>query len=78
MTMSIGLTFPGSLQDESIICYLCKNFNLNLNIIEASFSMKAGWSILQFEGEKEEIERAFDYLTDKGVKIQQIKIDKKE
>lgn len=78
MKMAIGLTFPGALQDESIICYLCKNFNLNLNIIEASFSMEAGWSILQVEGEQGEIERAFDYLTDKGVKIQQIKIDKKE
>ena len=77
MKMSIGLTFPGALQDESIICYLCKNFNLNFNIIEASFSMEAGWSILQVEGEQAEIERAFDYLTDKGVKIQQIKIDKK-
>jgi len=77
MKMSIGLTFPGTLQDESIICYLCKNFEINLVIIEASFSMDAGWSILQIEGEKEELERAFDYLTDKGVKIQQIKIDKK-
>jgi len=77
MKMAIGLTFPGALQDESIICYLCKKFNINLNIIEASFSMDAGWSILQVEGEKEEIDRAFDYLTDKGVKIQQIKIDKK-
>ncbi len=77
MKMSIGLTFPGTLQDESIICYLCKNFDINLIIIEASFSMDAGWSILQVEGEKAELERAFDYLTDKGVKIQQIKIDKK-
>ncbi len=77
MKMAIGLTFPGALQDESIICYLCKKFNINLNIIEASFSMEAGWSILTIEGEKEEVERAFDYLTDKGVKIQQIKIDKK-
>ena len=75
--MSIGLTFPGTLQDESIICSLCKKFNIDLNIIEASFSMEAGWSILTVEGQKEEIERAFDYLTDKGVKIQQIKIDKK-
>ena len=77
MKMSIGLTFPGTLQDESIICYLCKNFEIDLVIIEASFSMDAGWSILQVEGEKAELERAFDYLTDKGVKIQQIKIDKK-
>jgi len=77
MNMAIGLTFPGTLQDESVICYLCKNFQIDLNIIEASFSMEAGWSILTVDGEKEEIERAFDYLTDKGIKIQQIKINKK-
>lgn len=77
MEMAIGLTFPGSLQDESIICYLCKKFEVNLNIIEASFSMEAGWAILQIEGEEEEIKRVFDYLSDKGVKVQQIQINKK-
>ncbi len=77
MKMSIGLTFPGTLQDESIICYLCKNFEISLNIIEASFSMDAGWAILTFEGQEEEIKRAFEYLAEKGVKVQQIQIDKK-
>ena len=77
MKMSIGLTFPGTLQDESIICYLCKKFEVNLNIIEASFSMDAGWSILTIEGQQEEIKRAFEYLAEKGVKVQQIKIDNK-
>ena len=77
MNMSIGLTFPGALQDESIICYICKKFQVNLNIIEASFSMDAGWSILQIEGKEEEIKRVFDYLTGKGVKVQQIQINKK-
>ena len=77
MQMSIGLTFPGTLQDESIICYLCKKYEVSLNIIEASFSMEAGWAILQIEGEQEEIKRAFDYLAEKGVKVQQIQIDKK-
>jgi len=75
--MSIGLTFPGTLQDESIICYLCKKFEINLNIIEASFSMDAGWAILQVEGQEEEIKRAFEYLSSKGVKVQQIQINKK-
>jgi len=75
--MSIGLTFPGTLQDESIICYLCKKFDISLNIIEASFSMDAGWSILTIEGQDDEIKRAFEYLADKGVKVQQIQIDKK-
>jgi L-aspartate semialdehyde sulfurtransferase ferredoxin len=77
MKMSIGLTFPGALQDESIICYLCKNFNIDINIIEASFSMDAGWSILTVEGQEDEIKRAFAYLAEKGVKVQQIQIDKK-
>jgi len=77
MNMSIGLTFPGTLQDESIICYLCKKFDISLNIIEASFSMDAGWSILTIEGQQNEIKRAFEYLAEKGVKVQQIQIDKK-
>jgi ABC-type methionine transport system ATPase subunit len=75
--MSIGLTFPGALQDESIICYLCKKYDININIIEASFSMDAGWSILTVEGQEDEIKRAFEYLAEKGVKVQQIQIDKK-
>jgi len=77
MIMSIGLTFPGSLQDESIICYICKKYDVNLNIIEASFSMEAGWSILQIEGLEEEIKKVFAYLSEKNVKVQQIQIDKK-
>lgn len=77
MNMSIGLTFPGSLQDESILCYICKKYNVNLNIIEASFSMDAGWAILQIEGQEEEIKTVFTYLSEKGVKVQQIQINKK-
>jgi L-aspartate semialdehyde sulfurtransferase ferredoxin len=77
MKMAIGLTFPGTLQDESIICSLCKNFNINLNIIEASFSMDAGWAILTVEGEAAEIKRTMEYLAEKGVKVQQIQIEKK-
>jgi ABC-type methionine transport system ATPase subunit len=78
MKISIGLTFPGALQDECIICYLCKKFNIDLNIIEASFSMDAGWSILTVEGPEDEVKRAFEYLAEKGVKVQQIQIEKKE
>ena len=75
--MSIGLTFPGSLQDEGILCYLCKKYDVNLNIIEASFSMDAGWSILTIDGQEEEIKKVFQYLSEKGVKVQQIQINKK-
>jgi ABC-type methionine transport system ATPase subunit len=73
MQITVGLTFPGTLQDESVICYLCKNFQITLNIIEASFSMSSGWAFLEIKGEKEEIKRTFGYLVSKGIKIQQLK-----
>ena len=76
MRIAIGLSFPGTLQDESVICDLCKNFDINVNIIEASFSMSAGWAILEFEGTKKEIEKAFDFLTRRGIKIQNIETTK--
>ncbi len=72
MKMAIGLTFPGTLQDDAVICSLCKKFAINLNIIEASFSLSSGWAILEIEGDEKEVEKAFDYLTSKDVKIQKI------
>jgi ABC-type methionine transport system ATPase subunit len=75
MQIAIGLAFPGSLKDESVICYICKNYNINLNILEASFSMSAGWAILEIEGEEPEIQKVLKYLESKNIKIQ--KIDKK-
>jgi len=75
MQLAVGLAFPGTLKDESVICYICKNYNVNLNIIEASFSMSSGWAILQIEGEDGEVEKVLDYLAGKGIKIQQIEKD---
>ena len=77
MQISIGLTFPGKLQDEAIICYLCKNFEINLIIIEASFSMSSGWAILQLEGREEDVKKVLEYLEAKDIKVQQIQTNKK-
>lgn len=76
MQIAIGLTFPGTLKDESIICYICKNFDINLNIIEASFSMYSGWAILKIEGENSEIEKSFEYLRSKNINIEKIETNK--
>jgi ABC-type methionine transport system ATPase subunit len=72
MQVAVGLIFPGSLQDESIICCICKNYGVNLNIIEASFSMASGWAFLTLEGEKSELDKVFKYLDSKGIKIERI------
>lgn len=74
--MVIGLVFPGTLQDEAIICSICKNFDVDLNIIEASFSMSSGWAILKIEGKEAEVKKVFDYLKSKNVRLQQIEKNK--
>ena len=72
MQIKVELTFPGELKDEAIICYLCKQFDIVLNIIEASFSTDTGWAILILEGKEGELKKAFEYLKDKGVKFESI------
>ncbi len=72
MKIAIGLTFPGELKDDSVICYICKEYNINVNIIEASFSNASGWAILEVEGEEPELKKVFEYLGSKNIKLQQI------
>lgn len=77
MQIAIGLTFPGTLKDESIIWYICKNFNIILNIIEASFSTYSGWAILKIEGKEGEIEKVFEYLRSRDINIKKIETKNK-
>jgi ABC-type methionine transport system ATPase subunit len=72
MQLSVGLTFPGELKDEAVICYISKNFKINVNIIEASFSTSSGWAILQIDGEKNEMDRVMKYLTSRGIQINKV------
>lgn len=66
----VELTFPAELKGEPFICNLCKQFDIVLNILEASFSTDTGWAILVFEGKDEEVKRAFVYLKNKGVRFE--------
>ncbi len=72
MRVKTELTFPGDLKEEPIICYLCKNFDITVSILEASFSTDTGWAILTFEGSDAEVKKAFDYLKHKNVKFEEV------
>ena len=74
MKVKAELTFSSELKDEPIICNLCKKFDIILNIVEASFSTATGWSILILEGSQDELEKAFKYLENSGVRIEAKKI----
>jgi len=75
MEIAIGLSFPGTLKDESVICSLCKNFDVEVIIIEASFSMSRGWAILRLIGEEEVLKRVFVYIRSKNIKLEKIKTE---
>ncbi len=70
MKLKIEVTFPKELKDAPIICNLCKNFDIALNIIEASFSTEIGWAILILDGSEEELKKAIGFLENKGLKFE--------
>ena len=72
MKIRAELTFPEQLKNEAVICNICKQFEIVLNILEASFSTGTGWAILVFEGKEEELNRVFAYLKSKSIKISDI------
>ena len=69
MKIKAEFIFPGELKEEAVIWYICKNFDIVLNILEASFSTETGWAILILEGSNENIEKTFSYLSGKRIEI---------
>lgn len=63
----LELTIPSVLKDEPIFYYMCRNFDVIPNIIEASFSTKNGWAYITLEGEEEEIDRLLGYLRSRNI-----------
>ena len=67
--LRVELFIPGDLKEEPIICNMIKNFNITMKIVEASFSTESGWAYLLLDGEKDEIDRAFNSLKERGVNV---------
>ena len=68
--MRVELFIPGELKDEPIICNMIKDFDINMKIVEASFSTESGWAYLIISGEKPEIEKVFNFLQSKNVNVE--------
>lgn len=69
MKLKIEITFPKELKDAPIICNLCKNFDIVLNIVEASFSTEIGWAILILDGSEDILKKAIGFLEEKGLEL---------
>lgn len=70
METKIELFIPGDLKEEPIICYMIKEFQIELKIMEASFSTESGWAYLKVKGEKAEMDRMFGELRNKGISVE--------
>jgi len=66
----IELFIPGELKDEPIICDMVRRFDGDFKIIEASFSAESGWAILVVKGKKDELDKMFEYLREKGINVE--------
>jgi len=72
MKIKAELMFPAKLKDEPILCYLCKKFDIIMNIVEASFSTEVGWAIIIFEGKEGEVKNSLDYLKNNNIEIKNL------
>ncbi len=69
MIKEVELNIPIEYKNEPFFCYIIKNFDLTVRIIEASFSTEIGWAIVSFEGKEKEMKRLFDFLQEKNIEV---------
>ena len=68
--LKVELFIPGELKDEPVICRMIRDYDIDMKIVEASFSTESGWAYLIVSGEKNELARMFQDLQRKGITIE--------
>jgi ABC-type methionine transport system ATPase subunit len=68
----VQLIYPEDKVKEPLLCALCKNFDVVVNIRTAKVSKDTGILTVEIDGEAEEIDRAIKFLEEKGVIVQPI------
>ncbi|HVA78862.1 MAG TPA: NIL domain-containing protein [Candidatus Binataceae bacterium] len=66
------LSYPRTLIKEPILYHLVKKFDLIFNIRGASVSEEMGLVAVEFEGTRDQIERAIVWLRSSGVTVETI------
>ncbi len=68
----LQLIYPEELVKEPILCMVCKNFDVVLNIRTARVTQDTGILSVEIDGESEEIEKAIKFIEERGVQVQPI------
>ncbi len=75
MKRRVYLTYPKELIKEPLIYEVGQRFRVITNIRQACVSDTIGLVALELEGSEEEIDKAIQFFTDKGVKVEPIELD---
>ena len=65
----VKLTFPEALIQEPVISTISRRWDLTTNIRRADVRETTGWVVLEVSGEEEDLQEAFRYLEDLGVRV---------
>jgi len=68
----LQLIYPEEKVKEPVLCMVCKNFDVVVNIRRAQVSQDTGILLVEIDGEAEEIEKAIDFIQKQGVEVQPI------
>ena len=68
----VYLTFPKDLVKEPIVCWLAKKFDIIFNIRGSTVTSEMGLVAIEIDGERGEVEKALQWLRDKGVIVEPI------
>ncbi len=68
----VYLTFPKELVKEPIVCWLAKKFDILFNIRGSTVTSEMGLLALEIDGERGEVDRAIQWLKDRGVIVEPI------
>ncbi|MCS7262167.1 MAG: NIL domain-containing protein [Aquificaceae bacterium] len=68
----LQLIYPEEKVKEPLLCRVCKNFDVVLNVRTAKVKKDTGILTVEVEGEPEEIEKAISFLQSMGVMVQPI------
>ncbi len=71
-SIKLQLIYPEDKVKEPILCMVCKNFDVIINIRTAKVTKDTGILTVEMDGRIEEIEKAIKFMEESGVLVQPI------
>jgi len=68
----VRLTYPPVLLDQPILYRLITQFDVVINVVEASVDTEQGWFVLDVEGSAAAVVQALRWLAEQGLQVEDV------